>query len=107
MPLYERLGGIDPATNGPKISVHTFMSVMQEYMLGNMTGAQATTALALTPGEAAEALVLRDRILTEASTSGGIARRAKAAEFENVLILLEVGAVPFHTVAAVKTRLGV
>lgn len=107
MGLYERLGGIAPETNGSKLPVHTFMSVMQEYMLGNMTGNQASTALGLTAGEQTEALALRDRLLTESSATANQARRLKALELENVLILFENGVVPFNTVALVKTRLGV
>lgn len=103
MGLYERLGGFED----PKIPVHTFMSAMQEYMLGNMTGAQATAAFGLSAGEQTEALALRDRILTEASTNANLARRLKALELENVLILLETRVAPYNTVAAVKTRLGV
>lgn len=107
MGLYERLGGFDPATHGPKIEIHTFMSTMQEYMLGGMSGAQATAAFTLTPGEQTEALALRDRILLESSANGNSLRRLKALEFENILILLERRVAPFDTVAAVKTRLGV
>lgn len=103
MGLYERIQG----SEAPKIAVHTFVSCMQEYMLGNMTGAQASTALGLSAGEQTEATALRDRLLQESSTSSNLARRLKALEFHNVLILLEVGAAPFNTVAAVKTRLGV
>lgn len=83
------------------------MSAMQEYMLGNMTGAQATAAFSLSAGEQTEATALRDRILTEASTNANLARRLKGLEIENVLILLETGIAPFDTVAAVKTRIGV
>lgn len=103
MGLYERLGGFED----PKIEVHTFMSAMQEYMLSNMSGAQATAAFALTAGEQTEALALRDRILAESSASSNLQRRLKALEIENVLILLERRVAPLDTVAAVKTRLGV
>lgn len=107
MGLYERLAGLDPAVHGAKIPVHTFMSAMQEYMLGNMSGAQATAAFNLTPAEQTEALALRDRLLAEPSTTNGIQRRLKGLEIENVLILLETQTAPFDSVAAVKTRLGV
>src|SRR5688572_27229845 len=108
MALYERLGGIgsNPETVR-KIPVHAFMSAMQEYMLGQMTGAQATAAFDLDAGEQAEALALRDRLLTEASTNSNLARRLKALELENVLILFENAIPPYTTVAAVKARLGV
>lgn len=91
----------------PSIPVHAFMSAMQEYMLGNMSGAQATAAFGLAPAEQTEALALRDRLLQESSTTNGIQRRLKGLEFENVLILAQNGIVPFDTVAAVKARLGV
>lgn len=107
MGLYERLGGFDPATNGEKISVHAFMSAMQEYMLGNMSPVQATAAFGLSAGEQIEALALRDRILVESSANANLARRMKALEFENVLLLLENRIAPFDNAAAVKTRLGV
>lgn len=103
MPLYERLGGLEE----PKIPVHSFMAAMQEYMLGQMTGAQATAAFGLSAEEQTQALALRDRLLTESSASANIARRMKAVELENVLILFEDGIAPYTTVAAVKTRLGV
>lgn len=102
MPLYERILG----SAQPKISPHTFMSVMQEYMLGNVTGAQAATALGLDAVEQADALALRDRLLTESSANASLARRLKAIELENVLILAESG-VHYTTVAAIKARLGV
>lgn len=103
MGLYERLAGLEQ----PKIAVHTFMSAMQEYMLGNMTGAQAATAFGLSAAEQTEALALRDRLLLESAQNANLARRLKALEFENVLILLEAQTAPFNTVSAVKTRLGV
>lgn len=103
MGIYERIAGSEQ----PKIPVHPFMAAMQEYMLGNLSGAQATAAFTLSPAEQTEALALRDRLLTEASANANLARRLKALEFENVLILLETGIPPFNTVAAVKTRLGV
>jgi hypothetical protein len=101
--IYDRIAG----TQQPRISVHALMSCMQEYMLGNMSGAQATAALGLDAAEQAEALALRDRLLQEPSTTNGIQRRMKALEIENVLILLEAGIAPFDNVAAVKLRIGV
>lgn len=101
--LYERLMGLQE----PKIPVHTFFSVMQEYMLGNVSGAQATAAFDLDAGEQAEALALRDRLLSESSSNGNLQRRLKALELENVLICAEGEVEPYTTVEAVKTRLGV
>lgn len=101
--LYERLLGLQE----PKIPIHTFFSVMQEFALGNMTGAQASAAFNLDASEQAEATTLLNKILTEAATNGAIARRVKALEYENVLIVAESLIPPYNTVAAVKTRLGV
>lgn len=113
MGLYERMMGLEE----PKIAVHHFMSVLQEYMLGNMTGPQAVGALAgrnldgsprpLTAPEQAQALALRDRILLESAADGHLARRLKALELENVLILGASRSPPYDTVSAVTTRLGV
>lgn len=103
MSIYARMMGIEK----PKISPHAFMSAMQEYMLGNMTGAEVTAAFSLSPEEQAQALALRDRLLQEASQNSNLARRLKALEFENVLILAEVRIAPYNTEAAIVTRLGV
>lgn len=103
MSLYTRLMGIDM----PKIPVHGFMSVMQEYMLGNMTGAQASAAFNLNGAEQAEALALRNVIQAESNANANLARRLKALELENVLICGEMRVAPYDTEAAVKTRLGV
>jgi hypothetical protein len=104
MALYERLIGLDGHS---KIPIHQFMSVMQEYALGNMTGIQARDAFTLDATDITEATTLLNRLLLESSTNGGIARRVKALELENVLILAENQIPPYDTVAAVKTRLGV
>jgi len=101
--LYTRLMRLEE----PKIPVHGFFAAMQEYMLGNMTGAQVVTAFGLSPAEQAEALILRDRILLESAANANLARRLKALEFENVLLLTEERAAPYTTESAVKTRLGV
>lgn len=103
MALYERLMGLED----PKIPVHQFMSAMQEFMLGNMTGAQAASALDLDVGEQAQALALRDRLLTESSANSNLARRIKGLELEQVLALAEDLVPPYDTVAAVTARLGV
>lgn len=103
MGIYERLMGLAE----PKLSVHSFMAAMQEYMLNNMTGTQATAAFGLSTAEQTEALALRDRLLTESSASSNLQRRLKAIELENVLVLAETQTAPYETVAAVKARLGV
>lgn len=103
MGLYERIMG----TELPRVPVHQFMAAMQEYVLGQMTGAQATAAFNLSPGEQTQALALRDRLLAESSASSNLQRRLKALEFENVLILASTRIPPYDTVAAVTTRLGV
>lgn len=106
MPLYERIAGLEK----PKISPHTFMSVLQEFSLGNMSAAQATTALGLDAGEQTQAVALRDRILAEVDANPvvqGILRRLKALEIENVLILAETRTAPYDVILNVTTRLGV
>jgi hypothetical protein len=91
----------------PGIAVHTFFAVMQEYALGRITGAQATAILGLSAGEATDANNMLTVILAQSSADGGLSRRAKAAEFENVLILAENRVAGYNTVAAIKARLGV
>lgn len=103
MALYDRMMRFQE----PKIPVHQFFSAMQEYALGNITGAQIISIFNLDAGEQTEALALYNRIMTESAQNGSIARRVKALEFENVLILAENLIEPYTTVAAVKTRLGV
>lgn len=100
MALYDRLIGLAL----PRISIHAFFSVMQEFALGNMTGAQAITAFNLDAGEQAEALTLKNVILAEPDS---ITKRLKALEFEQVLIIAQSQIAPYLTSADVKTRLGV
>lgn len=106
MGLYERLGG----TESPKIAVHDFMSAMQEYAKGDMSGAQAVANFNLSAGEQTEALALRDKILEPTHADGAVQmllRFNRGFEYENVLILWETKKAPYTTVAAVKARLGV
>ena len=94
MGLYERLLRIEE----PPIPVHTFVAVAAEWAKGNMTNNQARTALALSAAEGNEAQTLVSRV------TGGFVSRT---ELHDVLLISETRIPPFHTVAAVKTRLGV
>lgn len=100
MGLYERLMGFED----PKIAVHQFMGVMQEISLGFMTGAQGVAAFNLSPSEATEASTLQATIAAEPTANE---KKLKAVEDERVLMVAEQHIVPYDTVAAVKTRLGV
>lgn len=103
MALYERLMHIEE----PRLGVHTFFAAMQEYALGRMTGQQVIDYFDLSALEQVEATTLLNKILAESATNGGIARRVKALEYENVLILAENLVPPYDNPTAVKTRLGV
>ena len=107
MGLYERLLKLET----PAIPIHEFFATMQEYMLGNVTGGEATAAFNLSAGEQTEALALRDRILLESSNNANLQRRLKAIELENVLIVARSAIGPYADpgtrVATVKARLGV
>lgn len=58
MGLYERLTG----ESGPKIHVHTFCAMLQEYRRGGVTQGQINTAFSLSAGEQTEAGSLLARI---------------------------------------------
>jgi len=106
MGLYERLLGVDP--DNPKIPIHGFASTMAEVARGQLTGAQAQTAIGqfsgapLTAAEAAEATTLLNTI-----TGTGTAKLARAKEIDDTLILGEHRVVQYDTAAELKTRLGV
>lgn len=97
MPLYERIMRLED----PKLPVHQFFGAMQEYALGNMTGAQAIAAFSLSPTEQTEAQTLLARIQADPNP------RLRAQEFHLVLCLAEQRIPPYNTTAAVRTRLGV
>jgi hypothetical protein len=104
MALYDRLMGL----GGIKIPVHGFQATLAEFGRGQMTGAQAQTAIGfmsgevLTPAEVTEAQTLL------ASISGNVtAKLARVVEIDHVLLLAEQRAPGYDTSAAVKVRLGV
>lgn len=101
--LIERLIGLEE----PKIPVHAFFSAVQEYAIGTITGQQVVEAFDLNAEEANEALAIYDRIMAEPESDGGMLRRLKGMELENVLILAESGVLDFVTPEIVRARLGI
>lgn len=103
MSIYTRMAGTEEA----KIGVHTFFAVLQEWMLGEMTGAAATAALGLSSAEQTEATEIRDRILAITNANAALQRAlrtGKAAEMENVLILAESRIAGYTDMAVVRAR---
>src|ERR1044072_4607337 len=87
MSLYTRL--MQTGDTSTWISAHTFMAVMQEFMLGNIDVTEASTYFGLSSGEQTEAAALRDKILAETNANAtvqSVMRRLKAVEIENVII---------------------
>jgi hypothetical protein len=96
MALYERFMGLE----FPRIPVHQFRGVAAEWKRGEITSAQARTALGLSVAEAVEAQTLVDRV--DAAVDP-----LTTQEIEDVLFLAEQRIAPYDTVAAVKARFGV
>jgi hypothetical protein len=92
-------------TEQPKIAVHAFFGALQEYALGNMSGAQFVAAFSLDAGEQTDATTLLNRILAESSANGGLARRMKAMELERVAVLAENLIAPFNTTQLFSARM--
>lgn len=122
MALYLRLLGNDP--DNPKIPIHTFQACAAEWARGNITGAQANTAIGLavsvddpkplTASEQVEAQTLVSTITSIAISGTAVqqadarARRAlRMFEIDQVLMLVDSKLPPYNTEAAIKARLGV
>lgn len=111
--LYERLMGYSPAEYQAaglavdargKLSVHAFESAAAEWVRGNMTGAQATSAFALNTTEQTEA---QDVVATVTGLAAAGDRALQILAIAQVLMLAEGRIAPYTTAAAVRTRLGV
>ena len=108
--LYERLMGIH-ATR-PKIPVHQFQAISAEWARGQITGAQANTAIAAISAnvglDATEQTEAQDLVTTVPTGAGTEAARAlRIQEIDQVLLLADMRIAPYDTAAAVRTRFGV
>lgn len=102
--------GIDPPTNGPKIPVHQFQAIAAQWARGDLTGAQAQTAVTfvsgapLTPGEVTQAQAL---VATVTSLPAGDARTNRMQRIDGILLLAETRCPPYDTAALTATALGI
>jgi hypothetical protein len=94
MSLYTRLMGLTQ----PKITVHTFSSMMAERKRGKVTNQDIIDAFQLSPSEQTEVIALWSRVNSDAIS---------AAEVDDVLLCAEARVLPYDTEAKVKARLGV
>lgn len=102
--MYDRLLGL----SGDKIPVHQFQATLAEFGRGRLTQAQAQAVIEFTSGSPLDAAgVTEAQTLLGTVTGSGTARLARVAEIDHVLMLAEVRAPGYDTVALVKTRLGV
>lgn len=107
MPLYDRLLGIGDAD---KIPVHQFQATLAEFGRGRLTGQQAQTiinAISGSPLLADEVTDAQAPLTTITSASGAMAKLARVAEIDHVLMLAEALAPGYNTPALIKARLGV
>lgn len=106
MALYDRiLGDVEP-----KIPVHAFQALLAEFGRGQITGAQAQSAIFTLTGESldqdgvTEAQAL---LATVTAQSGTVNRLARVKLIDDVLLLAESRVTGYSTPALIKTRLGV
>lgn len=95
MGFYERIIG----SERPKLSPHLVAACVGERVRGQMTAAEAKSGLGLSTAEASEFETLVTKSTEDALITPTVV--------EQVLMLGEGGVAPSHTVAAVKSRLGV
>jgi hypothetical protein len=108
MALYERL-----TSQIPTIWPDVFLAVLQEHALGKMTDAEAAAALSpscistgLDASEAAEALAVKNAIVTGNAALMGTTPWDRLQEVTNVIRLAQWQRAPYTTLAAVAARLG-
>lgn len=98
MAFWERVLHYD----GPGLSIHWVLALLDELARGRVTKAQIDAALGLDVAEAAELQTLINTF------SGSVpARLGRAIEVHDIGLLGESRLPPYDSVAAVKTRLGV
>ncbi len=104
MPLYDRLLGLA----GNKIPVHQFQAALAEFGRNRLTQAQAQAIIEFSSGAPLDAAgVTEAQALLATVTGSATVRLARVTEIDHVLLLAEIGAPGYTTVALVKTRLGV
>jgi hypothetical protein len=89
--------GVDPETNGAKLPVHQYVGAVAEVVRGNMTQNQLAASFNLAPDE-----ITDTQSIVSDVTSAALTR----AEVHDVLLCAERFLLPYNTVAAVETRLG-
>lgn len=120
MALIERLMGWQPETFGPKIPVHSGQALLALWARGDITGAQAQTAINGLSGEAlravditeAQTLVATVTSISVAGSAAAIAdgkatRALRLKKIDDILLVAEMRVVPFDTPSAVRTQLGI
>ena len=109
MPLLERLTGIDhdPPTQGPRIAIGIFASMLRERIRGETTNAEFVSTLGLTAGDVTDLRRFFRRIRSEAAAfeePSAPAAILLVAEVVDVLSLAEAG-VRYTTLAEIRARL--
>lgn len=110
MALVERLMGLTPTVNGPRIPVHEFQALAAQWSKGNITGAQAQTAVTFVSGQglnAAEQTEAQAIVNTITSLPAAVDRFARMQNVDQVLLLASSQCPPFDTAAAVRAALGI
>jgi hypothetical protein len=98
MALVERLMGLTPTVNGPRIPVHEFQALAAQWSKGNITGAQAQAAVTFVSGQGLNAVT---------SLPAAVDRFARMQNVDQVLLLASSQCPPFDTAAAVRSALGI
>jgi hypothetical protein len=102
--LYDRLLGL----SGDKIQVHQFQATLAEFGRNRLNGTQAQAVIEFISGSPLDAAGVTEAQTLLGTVSGSAtARLARVSEIDHVLLLAEVRAPGYDTVALVKTRLGV
>jgi hypothetical protein len=97
----------------PRIPVHEFQAITAEWARGQITGAQAQTAIAaasngtnLDAAEQAEAQALVNTVPTGATAAQQSARALRLLEIDQIMLLVASKVPPYNDPAVVRIRLG-